>query len=194
MAADPQDKVSDLSLIGDGNIVDADYVVINQAAGPTTLRGLMSSLYTYFKAKLDTAYGNFVTRWPTWSEVTSKPSTFTPDVASTFDSVSLNEADDGTTGASYLPDMSTGTNIRLVEANQNFAFGPSAGTKGAFYRWYITQDSTGSRVATFAAGVWKYSGSLPVLTTTANAVDLVEAIFDGTKFVITNFVADLQDS
>lgn len=42
----------------------------------------LSTLYTWIKGQIDTAYGAFVTRWPAWGEVTGKPTEFTPEAHS----------------------------------------------------------------------------------------------------------------
>lgn len=59
------------------------------------------------------------------------------------------------------------------------------------YIWIITQDGTGSRTLAYDS-LFKFPGGItPTLTTTAGAVDILTAIYDGTS-LLTTFQADFQ--
>lgn len=63
--------------------------------------------------------------------------------------------------------------------NRTFALSatPSIGT----YIVYFIQDATGSRTITWPSSNWKWAGgSAPVMTTTANKIDVLMMVSDGT--------------
>lgn len=60
---------------------------------------------------------------------------------------------------------------------------------GGTYLWVIRQDATGSRTLAYG-NLFKFpGGTAPTLTTTANAVDMISAVYDGTQL---NCVAQLN--
>lgn len=64
---------------------------------------------------------------------------------------------------------------------------------GSKYVLKITQDAAGSRTLTYSADFRFTGGIVPVLTSTANAVDIIEFIsFDGETLTLTNFLPDLK--
>jgi hypothetical protein len=54
--------------------------------------------------------------------------------------------------------------------------------KGSSGSIVIRQDGTGSRVATWGTN-WKFVGASKTLTTTANAIDRVDWVYDGTTLM-----------
>ena len=52
---------------------------------------------------------------------------------------------------------------------------------GYTYMWVVKQDATGSRTLAYGTTFSWPGGTAPTLTTTANAVDLITAVYDGTK-------------
>ena len=68
------------------------------------------------------------------------------------------------------------SNINTLNLNN-----PSVGT----YLIKFVQDAIGSRTITFPSA-WKWAGGItPLLTTTANKLDIVTLIYDGTNFYAT---------
>jgi len=51
---------------------------------------------------------------------------------------------------------------------------------GGTYNLIVKQDATGSRIVTYATAVKWSAGTVPVLSTAANATDIVSFIYDGT--------------
>ena len=91
-----------------------------------------------------------------------------------------------------VPVTSAATTITLTNTSQLYNVAMGANTTFTFtadanavagdeYSLIFTQDATGSRVATWPSNFKKAGGSL-VLTTTANAVDLIYLVYDGTNF------------
>lgn len=77
-------------------------------------------------------------------------------------------------------DVST-TNLFEVTLTGNVTFTASNAQSGSIFELIIIQDATGSRTGTFPAN-FKFSGGSKTLTTAANAIDKVNAVFDGTNW------------
>lgn len=89
------------------------------------------------------------------------------------------------TSAGTLPiDASLGSLYTITLAGNPTLVTPSNLSAGKFFRIRFNQDSTGSRVVTTASiPIYKWTSltaSNAVLTTTANAQDLVSCLYDGT--------------
>lgn len=86
-----------------------------------------------------------------------------------------------THSATLAFDMDNG-NVQEVTLADNTAFSdPTNLRAGARYTFIIKQDATGSRTGSFGTA-WKFpGGTAPTLTTTADAVDIIEAVSDGTN-------------
>jgi hypothetical protein len=65
---------------------------------------------------------------------------------------------------------------------------PTNAVPGAKYKFEFVQDGTGSRLLTLGTG-YKTAGGAPALSTAANAIDFIDAYFDGTTFWCTVFKA-----
>jgi hypothetical protein len=70
---------------------------------------------------------------------------------------------------------------------------PTAIANGGIYRLIVIQDGTGTRTLTWNA-VFKWpAGVAPVLTTTANAIDIFDFVSqDGTNLLCTNGAFDVK--
>ncbi len=101
----------------------------------------------------------------------------------------------GNTSTALTVDLSKGNYFRAT-ATDNFSIGFSNAPGSEDMRGYvlITQDGTGSRVLSLGTNVISAKGVVPLLTTTASAVDLVEFTYlDGLgKFLITGIVNDVK--
>lgn len=84
-----------------------------------------------------------------------------------------------TDAATIATDASLGASFSVTMAGSRTFSNPTNLQMGRTYRWEITQDATGSRVATWGTA-FTFSGS-SVLTTTAAALDILTAYYDGTK-------------
>ena len=83
--------------------------------------------------------------------------------------------------ATVAVDWNKSVNQQVTMAgNRTFTF--SNPVAGSFYTLKITQDATGSRLATFPAAVEWAGGSAPTLTTTASRVDIITFYYDGTDY------------
>ena len=68
-----------------------------------------------------------------------------------------------------------------LEGNRELA-GPESCQSGTTYKYIIKQDGTGNRTLAYNA-VFKFpGGTTPTLSTGANEVDVLTALFDGTNF------------
>ena len=72
-------------------------------------------------------------------------------------------------------------------ATASFVFqNPTGLVSGGTYLWKITQDGVGSRLISSYGTMFKFPGGTPgVLSTAANAVDLLTAYYDGTNLLCT---------
>lgn len=93
-------------------------------------------------------------------------------------------------GGTPTPWASSGMNFRYV-ATGNFTLGNPGGGASDGYRFtlMIVQDATGSRVITWSSAYKFAGGTLPTLTTAANAVDIFEFLYySSTAFCIGQFL------
>lgn len=94
-----------------------------------------------------------------------------------------------TPGTNVATDLSSGINFTLAMGGNYTLDNPTNGKAGQQGVIEITQDATGSRLLTFGAN-WKFAGGVdPVLSTAANAIDLLyfEVLSDGST-VYANLV------
>ena len=78
-------------------------------------------------------------------------------------------------------------NVQSITLNtSNTAFTFSNGQAGAVYKLILKQDATGSRTVTWPVSVKWPGGTAPTLTTTANAIDLVNIVYDGTNYLASS--------
>ncbi|NTW32791.1 MAG: hypothetical protein HGB12_09225, partial [Bacteroidetes bacterium] len=57
------------------------------------------------------------------------------------------------------------------------------GKSGGVYTLIIKQDETGGRTFTWPASVLWSGGIIPAFSTSANAIDMVKFVFDGTNYL-----------
>ena len=125
----------------------------------------------------------------TYGRVTSASNTTTtlgiPSVQNTW-AKSQNVASVALTFANPLNTDATLGNAFHTTATSNFTMNfPTGLVSGGTYLWRIQQDATGSRIITWS-GNWKWPGGVAgVLSTAANAVDLLTAYYDGTNLLCT---------
>ena len=136
----------------------------------------------------------------TWSIVTVKP--LTPTVSNVVycqnaTASSLNATGDitakrykltmptSTTASSTTSlDLSTG-NVFTINLSTNISTLTLTNAAVGTYLVKFVQDATGSRTVSFPAA-WKWAGGLaPLLTTTANKLDIVTLVYDGTTYYAT---------
>jgi hypothetical protein len=81
-------------------------------------------------------------------------------------------------------DLSTG-NVFTINLSTNISTLTLTNAAVGTYLVKFVQDATGSRTVSFPAA-WKWAGGIaPVLTTTANKLDIVTLVYDGTIFYAT---------
>lgn len=85
-----------------------------------------------------------------------------------------------TDGATIALDWNNG-NVQKVTLGGNRTFTFANPKTGGRYLIVLKQDATGSRTITWPTIKWQ-GGSAPTLTTTANKVDLITIIYDGTDY------------
>jgi hypothetical protein len=94
------------------------------------------------------------------------------------------EADDTTSGTTKTITFQGATRFHKVSMTGNctFTFTFVGGNKTGVYHLKLTQDATGSRVMTLPAGKWpaRYAAADKLLSTAANAIDLLIIKNDGT--------------
>lgn len=88
----------------------------------------------------------------------------------------------GSQTTAYTPNYSNGT-VHTVTMGGNVTFAaPTNMASGNSLTLILTQDATGGRTGTWNAS-YKWAGGTPTLSTTANAVDVVNIFYDGTNYL-----------
>jgi len=99
----------------------------------------------------------------------------------TMITITFTEIDDGTAGSADTIDWSTGHKHKsTLDENVTYTFTDPPGPCNLFLR--IIQDGSGTNTVTWPASVKWPAGSAPVITTDANAEDVVAFYFDGTNY------------
>lgn len=88
-----------------------------------------------------------------------------------------------TSGSTVSTDASLSNNFTLTLGTNATLANPTNLVAGHVYNWVITQDATGGRTLAYGALFKWPGGTAPVLSTAAGAVDLISAIYDGTRLV-----------
>jgi hypothetical protein len=85
------------------------------------------------------------------------------------------------TSASSITINPNESSLQTVTLNTNATFTMSSFEAGQSVTLIIKQDGTGSRSGTFTSV--KFPGGAPTLTTTANAIDVITIVYDGTDYL-----------
>lgn len=88
-----------------------------------------------------------------------------------------------TDASTVATDASLSNNFTLTIGGNRTLGNPTNLVAGHVYNWVITQDGTGSRTLAYGSAFKWPGGTAPVLSTSAGAVDLISAIYDGTRLV-----------
>lgn len=114
------------------------------------------------------------------------------DVVQTFTAAQRGAITTLTDGATITPDFAVTNNFQVTLAGNRTLTNPTnlvAGQSGAIR---IVQDGTGSRTLAYGSN-WKFSnGAAPVLTTTANAVDLLVYFVESSSRITARLVGDVR--
>lgn len=96
-----------------------------------------------------------------------------------------------TSGATVNTDCSASNVFTLTLGTAATLANPTNTVSGAHYQWVITQDATGGRTLAYGTNFKFANGSVPTLSTTANAVDILSATCVGTTLyaVLSNAFA-----
>tara|TARA_R110002167_G_scaffold71124_3_gene200859 strand:- start:121 stop:780 length:660 start_codon:yes stop_codon:yes gene_type:complete len=81
-------------------------------------------------------------------------------------------------------------NVTITLAGNGNLINPTNLVNGKSYNLIVKQDATGSRILTYGSLFKWAGGTVPTLTTTANAIDIFTFIYDGTNLygsVVQNF-------
>ena len=98
------------------------------------------------------------------------------DVAQTFSAAQRGTISTLTDGATITPDFATANNFTVTLAGNRTIANPTNLTAGQSGSIFIVQDGTGSRTAGWGS-YWDFAaGTVPTLTTDANAVDRVDYV------------------
>jgi hypothetical protein len=95
-----------------------------------------------------------------------------------------------TDGATITPDFALANNFSVTLGGNRTLANPTNLTVGQSGVIKITQDGTGSRTLAYGSN-WDFAaGTVPTLTTTANAVDILAYYVDGASNITTRFIGD----
>lgn len=97
-----------------------------------------------------------------------------------------------TDGATITPDFAVANNFSVTLGGNRTLANPTNQTAGQSGAITITQDGTGSRTLAYGSN-WKFSnGSAPVLTTSANAVDVLVYFVESSSRITARLVSDVK--
>jgi hypothetical protein len=114
------------------------------------------------------------------------------DVTQTFTRAQRGGVTALTDGATITPDFAVSNNFSVTLGGNRTLANPSNQTAGQSGAITITQDGTGSRSLAYGSN-WKFSqGSAPVLTTTANATDVLVYFVESATRITARLVSDLK--
>lgn len=131
------------------------------------VKGVTSAIQTQLSSKLNDTTDTFT-------------GTLTLDGNGAFNRSAYFDAivDDGDTGAAETIDWRSGNKHKsTLTGNVTYTFTDPAGPTSL--QLFMFQDGTGSRTATWPSGVEWPGGTACTLTTTANAMDIVTLVFNG---------------
>ena len=134
------------------------------------------------RTNLGLAIGTNVQAFNANTAVTNAAQTFT--AAQRGSVVALTDA------ATITPDFAAGNNFSVTLGGNRTLANPTNLVVGQSGVIKITQDATGSRTLAFG-NAWDWAGgSVPSLTTTANAVDILAYYVDGTNNITARLIGD----
>ena len=97
-----------------------------------------------------------------------------------------------TDGATITPDFNVTNNFQVTLAGNRTLANPTNQTAGQSGIIRIVQDATGSRTLAYGSN-WKFSnGAAPVLTTTANAVDILAYFVESSTRITARLIGDVK--
>lgn len=88
-----------------------------------------------------------------------------------------------TDGANIATDASLSNNFKVTLAGNRTLDNPTNPTEGMVVNWAIKQDATGSRTLAYGSAFKFPGGTPPVLSTAANAKDLMSCYYDGSVWL-----------
>jgi hypothetical protein len=95
-----------------------------------------------------------------------------------------------TDGATITADFALANNFSVTLGGNRTLANPTNLTVGQSGVIKVTQDGTGSRTLAYGSN-WDFAaGTVPTLTTTANAVDILAYYVDGASNITTRFIGD----
>lgn len=86
----------------------------------------------------------------------------------------------GSSGTTQTLSLTNGT-FQTVTLTGNCTFTMPTATVGQSFLILVTQDATGGRTATFTGVKWP-SGTAPVITVAASAIDIISFVSNGTSW------------
>jgi len=108
---------------------------------------------------------------------------FAPSVAEGFTGQKYFAQATLTDGASIAWDLNTQQAAKVTLGGNRTLANPTNMKAGASYTLIVVQDGTGSRTLAYGANYKWPSGSAPVLSTAANAIDILTFVSDGTNML-----------
>jgi len=112
------------------------------------------------------------------------------DVAQSFTAAQRGTVVALTDGTTITADFALANNFSVTLAGNRTLANPTNLTVGQSGVIKVTQDGTGSRTLAYGSN-WDFAaGTVPTLTTTANAVDILAYYVDGASNITTRFIGD----
>lgn len=114
------------------------------------------------------------------------------DTAQSFTAAQRGTVVSLTDGATITPNFAAGNNFSVTLGGNRTLANPTNQTAGQHGTIVITQDGTGSRTLAYGSN-WKFpAGVAPVLTTTANAVDVLAYYVESSSRITARLIGDTK--
>lgn len=95
--------------------------------------------------------------------------------------------------ATLIPDADSSSFFKIDLSSNRILGNPANLRDGHLLQFRIKQDPTGNRTLTYGTKYKFAGGTVPVLSTSANAVDFLSCIYDGTlDILICNLIKDIK--
>lgn len=186
------DKTENSSLHNDDLLHSVDVSDTSSHAEGTSKKVKLSTLYNWIKSLLDIDYGDYVTRWASWAEVTGKPSTFTPSTHThTPEHTPNNHMTEAGAFGNVTVDLEGEYNVAIVQVTNAITDLDFQDAPDGKILFRIENDATGRSVTLNARFLIASGSNDNIVDATSNAVTNLLCWYDSTldkMFIEKNIV------
>lgn len=177
-------RIPDLNAIGSGDLDQNDVIhtvdvsdTTSHSSG-TSFKLSFASLLIWLKAQFEATYGAQLTRWPSWGEVTSKPTEFTPSSHTHYTKDVINWARSFGTQENIVDiDLGTTHNVAVFEPSNIINTLTVSNSPDGPIIIKIEQGGTGYAV-NISGGNWKFNSGDEVVDNSAGATTELHCFYE----------------